>query len=341
MRISWRGDGHERADVAQPVRLEAGERVEVGVGEAAERHRQDVELARLDERQQQGRAARRTRRPGPGWRPRADGRRRSGRPGTRRRRRAGTGAITGMPGPPCRLVGHQLASSASCRSSPASGRAARPGAGSARRSVASSRPRPRQRADARRGRAAASGPPPTGGSTPATRQTQRPVRLAERVRDPRPDPGRRPCRRRAAARRAAPRDRSRPRRGASRRRRARGAGRRRASRRTGPAAVGEPGRQSRALRRPDRGPHVRPELADLRAPTRRLKSASRIGTRIRPPIELPGGRKKTRSSRMKPYCSRIGRHCQASRGGRNANSTFDPSSGGIGRRLKTIRTRLM
>ena len=44
---------------------------------------------------------------------------------------------------------------------------------------------------------------------------------------------------------------------------------------------------------------------------------------------------------MKPYCSRTGRHCQARRGGRKANRTFEPSSGGIGRRLKTISTRLI
>ena len=59
------GDRHERADVAEPIGLQPAERVEVGVGERPERHGQDVELARLDERQQQRRAARRTRPSGP------------------------------------------------------------------------------------------------------------------------------------------------------------------------------------------------------------------------------------------------------------------------------------
>ena len=47
------GDGDERRHVAEPVGLEPPERVEVGVGERAERHGQDVELAGLDERQQE------------------------------------------------------------------------------------------------------------------------------------------------------------------------------------------------------------------------------------------------------------------------------------------------
>ena len=47
------GDRDERADVAEPVRLEPPERVEIGLGEGAERDGQDVELARLDERQQE------------------------------------------------------------------------------------------------------------------------------------------------------------------------------------------------------------------------------------------------------------------------------------------------
>ena len=48
------GDRDERADIAEPVDLERRERVEIGVGQRAERDRQDVELARLDERQEQG-----------------------------------------------------------------------------------------------------------------------------------------------------------------------------------------------------------------------------------------------------------------------------------------------
>ena len=51
--------------------------------------------------------------------------------------------------------------------------------------------------------------------------------------------------------------------------------------------------------------------------------------------------KNSNSNRMKPYCSRTGRHCHAMRGGMKANSTFEPSSGGIGIRLKIIRTRLI
>ncbi len=43
-----RGHGHERADIPDPVDLQAGERVEIGLGEAAERHGQDIELAGLD-----------------------------------------------------------------------------------------------------------------------------------------------------------------------------------------------------------------------------------------------------------------------------------------------------
>ena len=55
------GDGDERADVAEPVVVERGERIEVGLGEVAERHREDVELAGFDERQEQAERARRIR----------------------------------------------------------------------------------------------------------------------------------------------------------------------------------------------------------------------------------------------------------------------------------------
>ena len=51
--MSWLATATNDADVAEPVRLEPAERVEVGVGQGAERDGQDVELARLDERQQE------------------------------------------------------------------------------------------------------------------------------------------------------------------------------------------------------------------------------------------------------------------------------------------------
>ena len=47
------GDRDERRHVAEPVGLQSPERVEVGAGERTERHGQDVELAGLDERQQE------------------------------------------------------------------------------------------------------------------------------------------------------------------------------------------------------------------------------------------------------------------------------------------------
>ena len=46
-------DGDERRDVADPVALEPGQRLQVGPGEDPERHREHVELLRLDEREQQ------------------------------------------------------------------------------------------------------------------------------------------------------------------------------------------------------------------------------------------------------------------------------------------------
>ena len=132
-------DRHERTHVAQPVRVKGRERVQVGLREAPERHGQDVELARLDEREEQGE------RPlelgdldlERGLRPAALAERTAG-PVARSRgalARTEPGAITGTP---TRRT-HQFASSASLRSSPTRGPAARPGSGSARRSVASSR----------------------------------------------------------------------------------------------------------------------------------------------------------------------------------------------------------
>ena len=55
---------------------------------------------------------------------------------------------------------------------------------------------------------------------------------------------------------------------------------------------------------------------------------------MRPPIEPPGGKKKSSSNRTKPYCSRIGRQRHATCGGRKAKRTFDPSSGGIGEQVE-------
>ena len=46
-------DRHERRDVAHPVVVEGRERVEIGVRERAQRHGEHVELAGLDQREQQ------------------------------------------------------------------------------------------------------------------------------------------------------------------------------------------------------------------------------------------------------------------------------------------------
>ena len=53
MRISWLATATNELMLPMPVVLERRERVEVGLGEGAERHGQDVELAGLDEREQQ------------------------------------------------------------------------------------------------------------------------------------------------------------------------------------------------------------------------------------------------------------------------------------------------
>jgi hypothetical protein len=103
-------DRHEGADVAQPVVVERGEGIEVGVGQRSERNGQDIELAGLDERQQQperplefGHPDMRRRRLGPPTLAEHDG----------RRRRATIRCAVGGG-----LEGHQLASSARYRSSP-------------------------------------------------------------------------------------------------------------------------------------------------------------------------------------------------------------------------------
>ena len=166
------GDRDERADVAEPVRLETGERVEVGVGEAAERHGQDVELARLDERQEQGQRPVELGDLDLGRGSRAGGRHRSGRPSRGRvadRRRHDRA----MPGHAAVTISWPRRRAGAARRR--RGRAGRPGGGSARRSVASSRPPPPARRRSRRGRAAApSDWPDSRGRSPATRQIHAP-----------------------------------------------------------------------------------------------------------------------------------------------------------------------
>ena len=62
---------------------------------------------------------------------------------------------------------------------------------------------------------------------------------------------------------------------------------------------------------------------------------------IRAPMELPGGKNRMARRMKNPYCSRNGRIWYSVRRSRKANSTFEPSSGGIGIRLKTISSRLI
>src|SRR5204862_110704 len=50
-------DGDERADIRQPIAVEIRKCIEIGTRERAERDADDVQLARLDERQQQGQRA--------------------------------------------------------------------------------------------------------------------------------------------------------------------------------------------------------------------------------------------------------------------------------------------
>ena len=62
---------------------------------------------------------------------------------------------------------------------------------------------------------------------------------------------------------------------------------------------------------------------------------------IRLPIELPGGRNSSAMRMKNPYCSRNGRTWYSVRRSMNANMTFEPSSGGIGMKLKIISSRLI
>ena len=62
---------------------------------------------------------------------------------------------------------------------------------------------------------------------------------------------------------------------------------------------------------------------------------------IRLPIEFPNGNEQDDGRRMrKPYCSRNGRIWYSVRRSMNANITFEPSSGGIGMRLKIISSEV-
>ena len=185
------GDRHERADVAEPVGLERRERIEVGVGERAERDGQDVELARLDERQQERRAGRRTRPPGPGWR--VSGRRPSP---NRIAGRPSSAMPTGIrPRPSVRLVGEpqQLAELGVARRVLVADQLDGPW-----RAAGAAASRGRVSAWVRSRSRAARNP----GSTPADAPDPRAVAPARASRRPAARRRSRPCRRRGAARRA-------------------------------------------------------------------------------------------------------------------------------------------
>ena len=114
----------------------------------------------------------------------------------------------------------------------------------------------------------------------------------------------------------------------------------------------QPGRRAPPRSRGvDPGPQVRPELADLRRPPgsqKRLTAHEQLEDRsprvatTAPMTSAARQEAGRRSSRMNVRTARGSAGiCHAIRGGRNANSTCDPSSGGIGIRLKTISTMLM
>ena len=109
MRISWLATATNALTLPSRSASSAGERVEIGVGERAERHGQHVELARLDERQQQRRA-------GPSNVGDLDLGRRLG-PATGAERDRGRDRRPSRPW----VQRHQLASSASRSRSPATG----------------------------------------------------------------------------------------------------------------------------------------------------------------------------------------------------------------------------
>ena len=69
---------------------------------------------------------------------------------------------------------------------------------------------------------------------------------------------------------------------------------------------------------------------------------SMIGKRMRPPIESPGGKKNSDDQDEEAVLLEDRPDLPLRLRGRGAaNRTFEPSSGGIGIRLKTIRTMLM
>ena len=166
------GDRDERADVADPVDLEARERVEVRLGERPERNREDVEVARLDERQEEPERSLERLEPdlgrglGPATLAEDHGRGESG-----------------------QLHHAQLASSARRRSSPAAG-----STGSAwcriSSAVRTEQPASRaSRADSSAWSRSRSRIPVQPGTCRARRHDPRPPRLAERPGDPREDAG--------------------------------------------------------------------------------------------------------------------------------------------------------
>ena len=245
-----------------------------------------------------------------------------------------TGTPTRRPGHSVRLVGEpqQLAELGIDAARPGSGSARRSDAGQPAASASSADVSACVRRRSRAGRSPAAGaPPPDPGA----------VGLGQRVGDARPDPGLALAARRGAARRA------------GRRARCTRSARREATTsrpcRRSATCIDRTARAARGRSRPP-APSAPPGATRARTcarnwrtltPTRRLKIASKIGRRIRPPIAPPGGRKNRTIRMMKPYCSRIGRTWYAVRRSRNANRTSEPSSGGIGIRLKSIRKMLI
>ena len=219
--MSWLATATNELMLPSRSCLDGGERIEVRLGERPERHRQDVELARLDERQEQPERAFPFGDLRPGSPSRGRGPARSGPPA-----RSGRGS---------RLEASVSWPRRRAAAAPRSrGRAGRPAGGSARPSAASSRP-PRRSAPRSPG---ASEGAPARGRMPGSQAVVLDPRiraLAERVRRR----GREAGVALAGVVEQAGEEHlavaSRRRRAALRRRRARGAGRRRASRRRPPA----------------------------------------------------------------------------------------------------------
>ena len=230
-----------------------GERVQVGIGERAERHRQDVQLAGLDQRQQQRQRA-------------VEGRQRHPRRGLRtpaipeRDRRLGHGRCGQR---------HQQASSAAWNRAPYSGSTGRglvadevhgPGRQPGGREGIGGGPGMIAETSQRIAPARHAG---GGGGHP------RPERLAERPRDPRPGARCRPSRSRGAGRRPGRRGPARRRAAGASRRPARDGGRRRAWHRTGRARWGGSRRPASGAPRGSRGRGGASGAGGPYAPTRR------------------------------------------------------------------------